>query len=386
MPQVFEKFNLVSINYSSFQIHYLDSLFFNNFLSQGFNILYIDCSFIHSTSAANTVSDTKLTPIYQSLHASLWSISCDSYAHLSRILEDLPANAILNLQISWEWRYRRLFTTVRNTSRPSFYLSTGNIPVQKNLIQTYANFLYKHLYRAKQYLLKQVYPSTPSVIVGSGSIARQYYPFIQQVQCPDFLYSCKLHPTTLPNLPENYILYIDQGAPFHPDFKTTHADTCYDPVLWHQLLTSFLGLVEEHFSTRVVIALHPSCSYPPSYYENFLCVSGRSHDLINTCSSVIAHSSTLIGLAIRLYKPILLLSHSPSDKVGVYLSHEVKPFAEVLDCPTYNLGSGDPIPTPAVDYSSYSAYIDKYLYSAGANSPPPEQIISYLFTQLLNNP
>lgn len=382
MAEGIHQFSLVSFNYSSFRPRYLDILFFNSFLSQGYNILYVDCSLLYSSSTRDSATDSSLKLLYQSSTASLFSVRCISIAHLSRILHQLPEDVIVNLQISWEWRFNRIFEAVRNSSRPSYYISTGHFPIERHFLHHYANRLYRSAYRIKQYILSKTYPSTPSLIIGSGSISCQYYPFVPQVQSPDYLYLCKCERPVLPKLPDHYFLYIDQGWPFHPDFTTTQKSLCYDPILWQQTITHFLGLVEQTFSTRVVIALHPSCKYPSSYYSNFHCVTGSTHDLIYSCSGVIAHFSTALSLAIRLYKPILLLSHSLNRRIGVSINRHVRSFSQELNCPIYSLGSDEPIPTPSVDPVSFNAYIEKYLYSTGVNSVVPDQIPKYLYKKL----
>lgn len=110
---------------------------------------------------------------------------------------------------------------------------------------------------------------------------------------------------------EDYIVYIDQYFPYHPDSmivggKVIPAETFYST------LNLFFDVIENRTRKKVVIAAHPKAlKYKESdFFDGRKVFYNKTCTLVKNAKLVLAHSSTSIYFAIMCYKPIILLNTS----------------------------------------------------------------------------
>lgn len=135
----------------------------------------------------------------------------------------------------------------------------------------------------------------------------------------------------------NYIVFIDQYFPFHPDFQICGVPTIPADVYYKSLNRSFKFL-EEKLNMKVVIAAHPkSLRYKEEdFFEGRDVFMGATCPLVKNASLVLAHDSTAIGYAIMSNKPIVLLTSNSMRKYlpehDLFMANFAKRFSlSVLD-------------------------------------------------------
>ena len=139
---------------------------------------------------------------------------------------------------------------------------------------------------------------------------------------------------------EDYIVFIDQYYPFHPDGeilnqKRISADAYY------AMVNHALDLVEKKFDLKVVIAAHPKALLykQRNYYNGRAVLFGVSSSLIKYANLVIAHNSTAIDYAVMAHKPVVLLNskYFMENKPEVYES--IESFSNQLALPMLMMDS-----------------------------------------------
>lgn len=116
----------------------------------------------------------------------------------------------------------------------------------------------------------------------------------------------------------DYIVFIDQYFPFHPDFLICGVPTIPAEVYYKELNDTFKK-IEEELNMKVVVAAHPkSLRYrDEDFFDGRKVFMGATCQLVKGASLVIAHDSTAIGYAIMSKKPIVLLTSAAMKR---YLS------------------------------------------------------------------
>lgn len=109
---------------------------------------------------------------------------------------------------------------------------------------------------------------------------------------------------------DQYILFLDQNIPDHPDILNLNIHLNKDD--YYEKLNLFFDYVEKKTKKKIIVALHPTSNLKNHNYKNRKVIT----DIvlyINNCYSFITFYSTSLNFAILSYKPLLLLT---SDEVS----------------------------------------------------------------------
>jgi hypothetical protein len=121
---------------------------------------------------------------------------------------------------------------------------------------------------------------------------------------------------------DNYILFLDEYLPFHPDFKMiSSGDKVISPDKYFGQLNDYFDRIEKQFSLPVVIAAHPrSLKYMEhNYFSGRKICFGVTCQLAKYANFILAHTSTSIDYAILYNKPIhIITSKIIKKKMPVY--------------------------------------------------------------------
>lgn len=163
-----------------------------------------------------------------------------------------------------------------------------------------------------------------------------------------------------PTCSGNYIVYVDELFPEHPDFKhlSPHLKVeNFDISEYYRKMYDFLHRTSKLNNMSVVIARHPRRNgryFDDERFEEFI---NRSHNLIKNCSGVILSQSASFGIAVYCKKPIVLLD---SNYFPSYLRSRIKFFSEQLNVKPISLDD-----TADFNFSIlnqfYEDYIEKHL-------------------------
>jgi len=139
-------------------------------------------------------------------------------------------------------------------------------------------------------------------------------PFIWEetliIKCPssdfDFLFS-----NNLESISQDYILFLDQYIPFHPDFKQSHYGKNVSVDLYYKELRTVFEQIEKLTKSKVVIAAHPKAYYHDKQHlfgDRKIHHNINSFDLVRNSKLVLMHYSMSISMPVLLNIPVIFLS------------------------------------------------------------------------------
>ena len=132
----------------------------------------------------------------------------------------------------------------------------------------------------------------------------------------------------------DYVLFLDEYLPLHPDFKILTGYGVLDVATYYNQLNRYFDRIEKQYGIPVVIAAHPKALRYKK--ENFF--NGRqvywkkTVELSLGAKFFITHDSTSLNFAVILGKPLHFIT-SDAIKEALYTVHaDVLLFSELLGC------------------------------------------------------
>jgi len=113
-------------------------------------------------------------------------------------------------------------------------------------------------------------------------------------------------------------VFIDQNMPFHHDFQDSRTKTV-SPDSYYRNLEKFFVHIENTLNLEVVMAAHPRTDIKRvrQYTSARRIEQHATHRLILESKLVMAHSSSVVSLAILANKPLVILSTKELWRVGI---------------------------------------------------------------------
>lgn len=117
-----------------------------------------------------------------------------------------------------------------------------------------------------------------------------------------------IHRKLLPVHDEEYIVFLDQYLPYHPDTSYLKIKTV-EPEPYFKEVNHFFDRLELATGKRVIIAAHPKAERYKEFnpYNNRSIFFNQSNDLVKEASLVLTHASTAVCFPICYEKKIILL-------------------------------------------------------------------------------
>ena len=168
----------------------------------------------------------------------------------------------------------------------------------------------------------------------------------------------------------NYILYLDQYLPLHPDMLMVERCTIPEDLYYHSL-NDYFSKLEKKMGMPVVIAAHPKAlKYKEkNYFDGRLVLFDQTQQLSKYATVVLAHNSVSINYPIIYGIPLHFITSAVIEKYAYSVHHDVQIFAEMFgsDWEYWD----DPRVSDLnfrIDRNKYASY--KFLYQS---SPDAEQ-------------
>lgn len=155
---------------------------------------------------------------------------------------------------------------------------------------------------------------------------------------------------------EDFILFIDQGLPVHPDLislgRIVPADVYYQQINW------FLNTLSEYYVAKVVVALHPRVNYEKNPFDaKFECIKGQTPRLVKSSKLVVYHFSESLNYIVFFKKPVIPIT---LDCLEAYYGYTIRIKVKSIAAPVYNISkyySRKRIPEN-LDYFNEESYHD----------------------------
>ncbi len=160
----------------------------------------------------------------------------------------------------------------------------------------------------------------------------------------------------------NYVVFIDQGYPTHPDLiKRGYHHKNIEKFIEHY--NDFFENVEKKYNTEVVIAKHPKSSISDALFAGRKIFVNRTEELIKNSKYVIAHFSLINNVAIANYKPIILIYNSLFKKLSNSSYQQIIRLAKILNIKSINIESYEINDIEfKLNKSKYSKYINDFIF------------------------
>lgn len=113
-----------------------------------------------------------------------------------------------------------------------------------------------------------------------------------------------------PMVKGEYILFLDEYLPLHPDFALLGWNIHMDVAKYYRELNDFFDRMEQYYQMPVVIAAHPKAERyrNENFFEGRTVVFGSTALLARDARLVVTHHSTAVGFAVIFQKPLVLAS------------------------------------------------------------------------------
>lgn len=185
-----------------------------------------------------------------------------------------------------------------------------------------------------------------------------------------------------------YLLFLDNYLPFHPDILTTKIKSPVTPDLYHNCLNNFFNYLENLTGKEVVVAAHPKSNYSVEF-NPFNC---RKHyknvtpNLVKYSSLVISTFSTSINFAILWEKPLLFISTDELQS-NFFYNKVIKSFSNSLGLGVLNISENLIITEEelySIDLNLYKKYFYNYIKTMNSDNVISWHLKSELFKSINN--
>ena len=128
---------------------------------------------------------------------------------------------------------------------------------------------------------------------------------------------------------KNYAVFLDQNAPFHPDYTFHNNRAPVKASNYFKSLNAFFDDIEEITGLEIIIASHPRTTINNDFWGDRKSISENTPELVQHANLVLAHYSTAISFAVLWGKPILQLT--TNEYINSYRHDRFLAFASALD-------------------------------------------------------
>jgi hypothetical protein len=234
----------------------------------------------------------------------------------SYVEKNLPGQAIFNLQVHYEWRFRKLFRLVSKFDNYAFSIFlVGQLPFysKKSLLtKIFSTSLYRIPYQVTTTILSRIlfkakYLSLPQNAFYAGELLKQTskYKNLYPINYSD--YDAYLSNTKILN--EEYIVFLDNFFFHHPDYLAEGNDTNAALVQSYQKsINHIFDLIESTTGLKIIIACHPKINHEEHFFKHRTIVKNKTQELVQKSTFVICHFSTSVSFAVSYDKPIVFIT------------------------------------------------------------------------------
>lgn len=379
-------FKIVHITYASITVNNGYGLQIESCLKNGQDVQIIDISALYNFPAPPQLE--KFKNITKSIK---------TFDELDRLIQGLDSKkSLINIQIGYEWRFRKIFSLVAKYKEHHFSIFLfGQLPFQgsTSFWKKLSNVSFSSLPK-KTFIkvLERIYfkantLSLPKVIFYAGekltppscfkSYPINYFDydyFLQNIEASD----------------DKYIVFLDDGMFQHPDDAIV-GNIIADNLIkdYGQSLIRFFDAIEKNFGMKVIVSGHPKITYPADFFGDRQIVKHRSPELVKNCTFAICHYSTSLSLAVCYEKPIVFAYNECIEKFSK-TNQPIKIFitnlASQLKQPLVNIDRADfmnEITHQSIDKQVYDQFKLDYLTTQKTKDVKTEDVFMTYLNDLL---
>ena len=159
-----------------------------------------------------------------------------------------------------------------------------------------------------------------------------------------------------------YAVFLDECAPFHPDYVHLKRTPYVTPDVYFNLLNNFFDHLEKKHNIEVIVAAHPRSQYEKyaPYFGDRQVIKGQTIKLVRDAFFVILHASTAINYSVLFEKPAVFIT--TNEFKTSFGGPWIDAIASELDKKVHNLDE-----TIEIDMNS-ELLVDRELYKTYKNN------------------
>lgn len=345
-------------------IDFKEKFFVEHFRKEGFKVEYWDLSSIfgHGNSFVSDATDLDCRKVLNLKEFGL------------KVKRESGANAILVLQMPRTLQTYPVFLLVEFIKVKTVYFARGYLPMFNRSEKTMAYYLNK-IFKTN---IKTFLSMVRSTLFKILPIAKRYDLVFtagilaEKIHSNDAISIVKIHHTDIDcainsakspsGLSGDYCVFIDDYIPFHPDFGMLGSPTV-NAVNYYASLNHYFDLIENKYTTKIVVAAHPKAVYRTNPYNNRPVIFNATSALSKNARIVFTHASSAISYAVIYEKPLCLIVSDEIKRIHPFLHNVMLKTAELLDCPVvdFELYDGSVDVFFVVNKEKYKNYYTEYL-------------------------
>lgn len=379
-------FKIVHITYASITGNNGYGLQIESCLKNGQDVQIIDISALYDLPAPPQLE--KFKSITKTLK---------TFDELERLIQGLDSKkSLINIQIGYEWRFRKIFNMVAKYKEHHFSIFLfGQLPFQgsttfwKKLSNASFLSLPKKTFIkvVERIYFKANLLSLPKVIFYAGEKLTPP-PYFKSYPINYFDYDYFLQNREASD--GKYIVFLDDGMFQHPDDAIV-GNVIADNLIkdYRQSLIRFFDAVEKNFGMKVIVSAHPKVTYPADFFGDRQIIKHKSPELVKNCTFAICHYSTSLSLAVCYEKPIVFAYNKCIEKFSE-TNQPIKSFiinlATQLKQPLVNIDKPDfmnEITHQSIDKKVYDQFKLDYLTTQKTKDVKTEDVFMTYLNDLL---
>ena len=353
---------VIYINYRPLTLHVYNHFFFDYLISNGIAVEYweVNRSSIDNLSGGDEINSAVVRRIN------------DKTQFSEAIRNENKDNTIFIILPAFGWHSLWIYWQIERHKCHTGWFGRLGLPVPKPLgiSKIYwfldikkADRFFKTLLERLSVVLKKICKlSEPQVVFISGHHFIKNYErkseiiAINHFDYDDYLLLDQDIKSTTDN---SYAVFLDENAPYHPDFPILGMQRV-EPLVYYQGLNKFFDIVEKKYGTKIVIAAHPSSRYKTDVFSGREMHKYKTNELVMESRFVLAHGSTALSFAVLHHKPVIFLYNDQFEDIyELSILRSIKNLSTVLGGSIYNVDKiqgPEEITLNEVDVQLYESY------------------------------
>ena len=325
-----------------------DRFYINELIENGFEVLIVDVTELIYGEVGDSLNIKSIDTNYA---------KCKSIKEFCEILKQFKPNFSVNLVHRAKNKYLYRFFIALYLNRKSKLIEhyCENLPLNLSFLSI--KRVLKKILFSPWLLIRPSY----SIVTNQNSIKFASGKLIKLHENDYDLY-LKSSRKSKKNTSIPYLLFLDEGGAFHPDFIYQKVKCPLTPEIYYPEINRSLFNLAENLKLQPLVQLHPRVNGDniKKYFQ--VGISNESTiDAIRDASLIVAHSSTAIQMAVLFQKPIILLK---TTQLLEYKSSKllIKNFTKLLMCPCiWSNDANQILSIPNVHINSYLLYKNEYI-------------------------
>jgi hypothetical protein len=324
-----------------------ERFYINELIENGFEVLIVDVTELIYGKLGNSLNIKSIDANYT---------RCKSIKQFYEIVNEFKPNFSINLVHHAKNKYLHRFIIQLILKKKSKLIEyyCENLPLNLSFLSI--KFFLNGIFFIPWFFLRPSY----NIVTNQNSIKFARGKLIKLHENDYDLY-LKSSRKTKENSISPYLLFLDEGGPFHQDFIFQKIKCPLTPEIYYPEINKSLFNLADNLKLQPLVQLHPRVNGDDikKYFQ--IGISNASTvDAIRDASLIVAHSSTAIQIAVLFQKPIILLKTTQllEFKTSKLL---INNFAKILKCPCIWPEEASQIHSiPSVNINSYLEYQNQY--------------------------